>query len=613
MNFFDQQARARRTSRHLLWLFALSLLLLVVLVNLGFYSLWWLGWQRSNVHSPSPDIATYVHSTFCLVVSAITLLAFAAGSLRRHLQLARTPTALPELLNATEVTLTTAARDEKTFINVCEEMAVATGLPMPRLFVMRNEDGINAFVTGIYPEHLLVVTQGALDRLTRDELQGVIGHEFSHLLNGDTRLNLRMLVVLAGLLSVSRIGHYLLANAMPENELKSRRLFRERLGIEPEPGKRNPAGMFVVVGVILYLAGYAGLFCGRLIKAAVSRQREALADASSQQFTRNPAGLAGALIKIKYGDSTLLTHPLAEDINHMCFGDAVRIRLRRLLATHPDIDTRLASIDPSWVARARVRQRQQSRPAPRPSSPSLGYAQSLVASLPDALTRNLHTPEGACLVIYALLMEVGYQRFLPAVSEVDKHTLPTLVEQADKLGSRARLPLIDLALPALQRLDESGRKRLLTNIDWLIMNDGQVTLFEFLLRQLVRDRLLPRPPARITHTRLAPLAGQLQLLLSMLIHQASQESAVQQDLFRRLAAPLLPPGRQLLPLEKCSLLALSKALKEIRLLTPLLKQSLLDCCADIILADRLVQVGEMELLRLVSSLIDCPMPPLEKT
>lgn len=614
MNFFDQQAQARRTSRRLLWLFSLSLVLLVVLVNLGFFLLWqWSAFRYGGGHGKAVVLA-YLHSYFCLAVSIATLVAFAAGSVKRYLQLQRSPTALADLVGATEITPTTAASDEKQLINICEEMAVAAGLPMPRLFVMRNEPGINAFVTGIYPEQLLVVTQGALDQLDRDELQGVIGHEFSHLFNGDTLLNMRMLVVLAGLLSVSRIGRYLIATSLPRKDLESRRQFRKQLGIEDSNRTRNNASLLFIVGVILFLAGYAGLFFGRLIKAAVSRQREALADASAIQFTRHPEGLAGALIKIRNGQTTLLNHRFAEDINHMCFGDAVVIRWRRLLATHPDIDTRLTNIDPSWLARARVRERRQQEKPDQPtvSSPALGYAQSLVASIPEALMQQLHTPDGASLVIYALLMNVGYQRFLPAVAEADKHRLPLLAEQIDQLGSRIRLPLADLALPALQRLDEPSHKRLLDNVDWLIKSDGQVTLFEFLLRQLVRERLLPRPAEKTSYSRLETLAGQIQLLLSMLIHQASQEPAVQQTLFRRFATSLLPPGRVLLPLEKCSLVALAHALKEIRRLSPLQKKSLLDCCADIVMADQLVQVGEAELLRLVSTLIDCPMPPLTK-
>jgi Zn-dependent protease with chaperone function len=614
MNFFDQQQDARRATRLLAWLFLLALALLVLLVNLGIFCLWWFYTLREQPFAGGTELLLeYARSPVCLTVSLATLVVFAGGSVRRSAQLRKNSTALAQLVNATEITLTTAASDEKQLINVVEEMAVAAGIPPPRLFVMRNESAINAFVTGVPPQQLLVVTQGALDGLTRDELQGVIGHEFSHLLNGDTRLNLRMLVILAGLFSVGRLGLYLITLGWPERQLKSRMEFQQRIGGDISGGDKGN-GLFILAGCVLVVAGYAGLFIGRLIKAAISRQREALADASAQQFTRNPAGLAGALVKIKNGPGTLLTHPFAEDINHMCFGDSVRIHWRRLLATHPDIDTRLKQIDPSWIARARARQRQQENTASPtgklPDTRQLGYAQSLIAGIPPTLSQALHDTNGACLVIYALLMDVSQQKFLPAVAPVDKQKLPELAQQINQLGSRTRLPLIDLALPALQRLDATQLKQLLDNIDWLIKADGQVSLFEYLLRQLVRHRLLPEQETRISYTRLEPLANSMQLLLSMLIHHACRDDAGRQALFRRFAAPLLPPGRQLLAVERCSLKALAQAMQQVRQLSPLLKKSLLDTCADIILVDGKVQVEEMELLRLVCLLADCPMPPL---
>jgi hypothetical protein len=244
------------------------------------------------------------------------------------------------------------------------------------------------------------------------------------------------------------------------------------------------------------------------------------------------------------------------------------------------------------------------------SSAHLGYAHSLVEGIPAALSQQLHDPTGACLVIYALLMNVSQQKLLPAINADERSRLPTLAEQINALGSRTRLPLIDLSLPALQRLDTEQKRQLLANIDWLIKADGQVTLAEFLVRELVRRRMQQEPPTKVNATRLEQLAPQVQLLLSMLIHVSTRNLAEQQQLFASLARPLLPAGRQLLPIEKCSLKSLASALDQLRGLTPLLKKPLLDTCADIILADRKVQVEEVELLRLVCLLMDCPIPPL---
>lgn len=608
MDFFDQQEQARKATRRLAGFFLLSLLVLAILMNLGFYLAGY--FYLHDYPHQSWTLQNYIRSPVCFWVTLAAIVMFASGSIRRFHQLRRNDTAVAELVNATEIDMNTAASDEKQLINVVEEMAVASGMPPPRLFVMRNENAINAFVAGRIPHHIMVVTQGSLDHLTRDELQGIIGHEFSHLANGDAILNVRMMAWLAGLLSVGRMGRALI-DASTTSSLAQGGWFSRT-----DQRRNSVIAPLFLAGLVLYVAGFAGLFLGRLIKAAISRQREALADACSRQFTRSPSGLAGALIKIKHHGS-LLQHRFAEDISHMCFGNGIRTPFARLLATHPDIDTRLRNIDPTWLARARVRGRKlkqssNNHPGNKPvtavSNP--GYAHTLIDMMPASILQQVHQPDGAMLVIYAILMNVSQQKFMPAISEQQRGRLPSLVEQITALGSRTRLPLIDLAAPALLKLDDTQKKQLLQNIDWLIKADGQITLSEYLLREVVRQRLLPLPATSMTVSRLERLAPQAQLLLSALIHTSAQDAEEQQRLFKQFVAPLLPPGRQLLPLQRCALKPLVAALGELNRLTPLVKRLLLDCCADIILADQKIQVEEAELLRLVCILLDSPIPPL---
>lgn len=600
MDFFDQQDQARKATRRLAWLFLLSLFVLAVLMNAGFFFLGYLYYPHFTLHN-------YIMSPVCFWTTLAALLMFASGSVRRFHQLKHNNLAVAELVNATEIDLTTAASDEKQLINVVEEMAVASGMPPPRLFVMREEYAINAFVAGHIPNHIMVVTQGTIEKLNRNELQGMIGHEFAHLANGDAILNVRMLAWLAGLLSVGRIGKYLIDLANVDHENGS--------GVFLDPRQNRSNGVIAPIfmaGIVLYLAGFAGLFLGRLIKAAISRQREALADAGSRQFTRSPDGLAGALIKIKHHGSVLSSR-FAEDVSHMCFGNGITTPFAKWLATHPDIDTRLRNIDPTWIARARVRkQKLDSKPTQSrlPTSGNLGYAESLISMMPESLMQQIHTPNGALLVTYALLMDVSQQKFLPAIDGVERGKLPSLAEKIAALGSRTRLPLIDLVVPALMRLSIDDKRTLLNNIDWLIKADGQVTLTEFLLREAVRQRLITRSEVPMDVTRMERLAPQVQLLLSTLIYTSASDANEQQQLFKQFAAPLLPPGRQLLPLQRCALQPLVNALKELNRLTPLNKKSLLFCCADIIVADRKIQVEEAELLRLVCILLDSPIPPL---
>src|SRR3954464_4154797 len=220
---------------------------------------------------------------------------------------------------------------ERRLVNIVEEMAIASGVRVPQVYVMDNESGINAFAAGWDVSGAVVaVTRGALETLNRDELQGVVGHEFSHILNGDMRLNIRMLGVLAGIVFIGSVGAFGMRSAGEADDIRA-------------------AAALFVIGLSLFIVGYVGLFFGRLIKAAVSRQREYLADASSVQFTRNPDGIAGALDQIRGSPRrALISARCAEDFSHMFFGESLRQRFGGLLATHPSLDARIARVNPRF-------------------------------------------------------------------------------------------------------------------------------------------------------------------------------------------------------------------------------------------------------------------------
>lgn len=582
-------------------LFAASLFCLVLLVNAGVFCVWAL--MVSSPLAVTELLQLYAQSGVAGWVSLATLLVFSSGTVHRFIQLNKSTTALAELMGAKEITGTALTAKEKELTNVVAEMAVASGVPVPRLFVMRQELAINAFVTGNPAEYSLVVTQGALEQLDRDELQGVIGHEFSHLLHGDVQLNLNMLAMLAGLVAVSRVGKMLVRVEVSSRSTGGRMR-----------GRSNQAGTLIAFGVLLIVAGYAGLVLGRLIKAAVSRQREMLADASSVQFTRNPSGLAGALIKIRNGTPSILTNQYAEDVSHMCFANAVNMWWQALFATHPPIDVRLRHLGPGWEARARVRQQRVNRNDAEPvfNANAMGYAHSLIASLPVTMTQLLSDEEGARLMVYALIM-AGSQRLIPAPTELTKaqrEYLPTLMAQIRTLGKRTRIPLLDLAVPTIQSMEVEQHRLFLRNVDELIRADGRVTVFEYLLRQLIYLRLYPLKVPEKQYVDLAQVAQPLMVLFSALIYQSSKVPAEQQALFATYVAPLVPENSALLPASSCGLVSLREALEEVRALTSFLKQLVLDVCADIVMADNKIQVEELELLRLVCLLTDSPIPPL---
>ncbi|PIE43590.1 MAG: hypothetical protein CSA50_04575 [Gammaproteobacteria bacterium] len=345
MNFFEHQDLARKKTGFLLCLFFVATLIIVLAVNaticFTFNSFnpqlfdvknWWLG---------KPTVYT----------SLITIAVILAGTLQQLYRLQSGGEAVARMAGATAVDLSDPSPQIRKYIHVVEEMAIASGVPVPKMYIMEREHAINAFVAGYEPgESIVAVTRGALETLNRDELQGVIGHEFSHILNGDVRINLRLISILAGITIIGEIGRYLLLSG-------SFRRRRSGLSRSYTSSSSKQNGGFAVLGLMLIIIGYIGVLCGRVIKSTVSRQREFLADASAVQFTRNPEGIATALFKIgMIPEKSLLTSTLyAEQLNHLCFSESITISFRKLMASHPPIADRIKALDPGLLARLRSR------------------------------------------------------------------------------------------------------------------------------------------------------------------------------------------------------------------------------------------------------------------
>ncbi|NDY42438.1 M48 family metalloprotease, partial [Dissulfurirhabdus thermomarina] len=452
MDFFERQDRARRRTAVLVILFAAAVILTVAAANLAvFLAARWSG------DLPPAGGAGWLERPWWLVVTAATLAVILGGTLRRHIQLRSGGRGLAALVGARRVEHGGATPAERRLSNVVEEMAIAAGLPAPELYVLDGEPGINAFVAGFTPSaSVLVVTRGALDTLTRDELQGVVAHEFSHILNGDMRINLRLVSVLAGILAMGQMGRAMLRGG---TSTRSRRRIRIHAG-----------GFWILAALALYLAGAVGVFFGRLIKAAIARQRELLADAAAVQFTRNPAGIVGALLKIEAAEAgSRLRNLHAEEMSHMCFGETLKAARARFLATHPTVPERVRALDPSGRVRGAIRVRpaaEDGREAGgRPASPeavvgragdlspvALAFAVRFREGLPPAVRRAARTFPGARALVYALVRSgetAGGQETSPLTAREDApvarlaHRLAPAVRE---LGPAARLPLLDLAL-----------------------------------------------------------------------------------------------------------------------------------------------------------------------
>jgi Zn-dependent protease with chaperone function len=616
LNFFEHQDLARRNTRVMVLLYALAVVAVVLAVDLvlGFAY----AWSRGAVPVPR---AVYVWGA--IGTAAVIL----AVSLYHVLRLRAGGQAIAQMIGARRVAPDTGDLLERRLLNVVEEMAIAAGTRVPAVYVMQDEAGINAFAAGHdVSNSVIAVTRGTLESLNRDELQGVIGHEYSHIVNGDMRLNIRMVGVLSGIVFVGAVGEFLMRGAG-----------RSR-------GRRDSgAGQIFAIGLALMVIGYVGLFFARLIKAAVSRQREFLADASSVQFTRNPAGIAGALDQIRASSAgTLVENRYAEDMSHMFFGQAVKLRFAAFFATHPPLEERIKRVHPGF-APASYRSRRAVAAEPPAPAPAAGqragdqaqtwsrsvaesvalvgtldagkvdYARRLVDALPATLREAVRTAPGAAAAVVALLVatprELMEQQLAvagAAAGEALSQAARALAPEASALGRQFRLPVVDLALPALKTLEDPAP--FLGAIEAVINADRRVSLHEFVVLTLLRSQLEPaqRPPKG--DRSISQLGGEIRALLSLLAHAGTPSEA--ERAFRAGISQLGMPQAELLKRESVSLQIAGDALERLRALAPLAKAELVGALFATVTSDRKVRISEAELMRLVGAALGCPVPPL---
>jgi Zn-dependent protease with chaperone function len=631
MNFFEQQETARRTSRRLIVLFALAVTAIVIAVNVVATLLYF------TVFAPPLPRGFYLTNTL------VTLLMIGAGTWWETARLAGGGEAVAQMVGARRVDPSTRDLLERRLVNVVEEMALASGTPVPRVYVMDRELSINAFAAGhSLHDAVIAVTRGTLTRLTRDELQGVIGHEFSHVLNGDMRLNLRLIGVLFGLLMLSMFGRFML---------------------EIGRGSRDSKGgvaVLAVAGVALWIIGYIGVFFGRLIKAAVSRQREYLADASSVQFTRNADGIGGALRKIgglsqAREPGSRIEHPHAETLSHLFLGAARPSFVSGLFSTHPPLAERIRRIYgrelPMLPAPELplVEALAEARPAPLPGGPVDAAAVSPLTALVNEPARSdqlaqsiggagadgrafgqavLRIPgEGelgaalfdssqAQLVVLAMLIEKdrafsGQQRQLvtEAFGADAAQRVDALHDLIQKLPPGLRLPLLDRAEPTLLKLPAAARERLLLLAHGLIRADGRITLHEFLLFTVLRRRIGrdATRPAPVRFVSLAPLQAEVGLVMSLLASVRLPERPEHAYNAGVLLLEAVEPPR--VSTEAIDLDAVARALDRLNLLAPLAKPRLIKAFTAVAFVDGRTHWKAASCLRTICAALDAPLPP----
>jgi len=620
--FFEHQSLARRNSRIMVALFLLAVVAVIVAIDavLGIIWLW-------TADAPAAAVPRGVYVWGALVTAAVIFLV----SLFNIARLGSGGAAVAKMAGARLVASNTADPLERRLRNVVEEMAIAAGVRVPEVYVMDQEAGINAFAAGWDVSGAAVaVTRGMLERLTRDELQAVIGHEFSHILNGDMRLNIRMLGVLAGIVFLGSIGEFVIRSVRGTKEKEALAIF--------------------LIGVALFIIGYVGLFFARLIKAAVSRQREYLADASSVQFTRNPDAIAGALDQIRSSaGGTLIANRYAEDMSHMFFGQSVKMWMGGLLNTHPPLDERIRRVNPRFqpsdyrTARAAptaviepIGVQLTGRRAgdlsttwgrtPAQSAALVGtmdsgkvdYAGRLLASIPGALVEALRDPDRAGPVMAALLLaepEAARENQLRAIpGKAVAERVRVVAPLTRGLGLAYHLPVVDLALAAVKRLQPGAKLEILAAIEAVINADRRVSLHEFVVLALVRSQLTERPKPVETR-KLAELRAEAATVLALVAYAGTRadttgaRDAALQAAIRAGAAVLKIPENVPSP-ATLTLDTASRSLDALRSLAPMQKGLLVQGLFAAVTNDGTIRVAEAGLMRVVGAVLDCPLPPL---
>ena len=626
MNFFEHQAQARRVSTRLVILFALAVTGIVLAVDFAV------------VTAVGYDPGVLVFATLA------TLAVIGLGSLFRIASLRGGGEPVALQMGGVPVPEDTSDLNLRRLRNVVEEIAIASGVPVPKVYVLEHESAINAFAAGYSPsDAVIAVTRGALERLNRDELQGVIAHEFSHILNGDMRLNIRLIGLLFGIMMLALIGRKVLAYG--------------RFGGRDSRG----AAAVLVAALIAMLIGYIGLFFGRMIKAGVSRTRERLADASAVQFTRQTAGLAGALKKIggRHEGSRLTERGDAEEVSHMLFGDGVGFS--GLFATHPDIVERIQALEPGFRPEQLETLSRQWRVAPpdgieedrrlglvaqpqsqlpaasseramtapmvvaqvaNPGNDDYRRADSIATELGERLHQLAARRDAVMPLLLGLLLDarqdIADKQLIEIAARLGQATAAQARDLREqhlaRLHPMLRLPLAALAFPVLRLRPRPDLDSFLDATHAMIEADGKVSLFEYCLARLlasqVRESLDPGRYAGIGRRKLHQVKAEIALLLAVVAQAGHADPAAAQHAYLAGLQRVLPRDHVAYATPHRGVQALDEVWAPLDALDPLAKQLLVEAITVAISHDGRINVAEAELLRTICGVLHCPLPPV---
>lgn len=624
MDFFSAQDRTRSATRKLIFIYILAIIALNI--SIYFVSLFIFGVAGDTAIS-----SVWIPELF-IGVSFVTLSVIAIGTISRVYQLKKGGAAVAEMLGGRKVCMSTTDTNERRLINVVEEMSIAAGIPVPDLYILDNEPSINAFAAGYTIRDAAIgVTRGTLEQLNRDELQGVIAHEYSHIFNGDMRINIRLIGILNGILLIHLMGLMIMRSGA-----------YARLG---SGGRNKNQGGIIIFGIALLAIGYIGMIFGRIIQSAVSRQREYLADAAAVQYTRNPDGLAGALHKISASiEKPTLNDAHAMELSHLFFASSFKSGLDSLFATHPPIHKRIKALGSGLSQEDILRRSVTTRQSTTRSesldsegdhdfmdpklilaamgtieSQQLSKAKGILDGLPQPIKEAVHEPLGAEALIFTMLLSGDLEIETNQIEQIRKMCGPetefavlSIKNHLHKLNPDSKLPVVELAIPALKEMSEAQFKRFRSTIAALISVDGKVSLFEYALEKIITHQLeavyskLADP--KITHTNLSNLGKEVSLLISAIAHESTRNPEEAWNAAIQTFDKKPKDGWSFMKQSECTFDAVDLALEELGKSSGAVKKLFLNAALHSIALDGSSNRNEMEWIRAMAAAIDSPLP-----
>ncbi len=657
MDFFTSQELARRNTRRLIVYFVLAVISMIVAIYLLVMFAFGFTQVSGNVSRPGPAALMYLDPLMLGGVSLAVSSIVGAGSLYKVASLrSGGGESVAAMLGGRRLPPNSQEPLERRILNVVEEMALAAGTPVPPVYILDQEPGINAFAAGYTIDDAVIgINRGTIEQLSRDELQGVIAHEFSHILNGDMRMSLRIIGVLHGIQLLALIGYYVLRGSAHGGR---------------RSGNDKGGGAILLVALGLVAIGWIGLFFARVIKASVSRQREYLADASAVQFTRNPEGIAGALKMIGASSAgSVINSPAAEEASHMFFGSMFG-HANRIFATHPPLDERIRRVDPRFdgdfaaFGRLRAEQRQRRESARRkqeqarhrigfpagrnmpglpgmmgeqfpvdplllvagiglPDDDDVEYSELIVNQIPPTLVAAARDVFSARCVVLASLMnsqsDVRDAQLHAVASGEGQATIDEtirLLPLIEELQERYRLPLFEILQGTLTAMSPKQYQSFRGTVDRLVAADQKVDLFEFFLRHhlLVHlDRCFGlRHPPEVKYRAISPLQVDICRLLGILVRVGHSEATLAKAAYAAAIDSLGKPWHDQTQYlnEGFDYQTLEFSIQRLNEASPKIKKRVLTAMAIAITFDKQVTVQEAELFRAMSESLDCPVPPV---